>query len=494
MGKVVIRSLATKPIVADYYVAKTGNDTTGDGSQENPWLTIQKAANTVSAGDVVGVKPGIYDERVTILATKSGTAGDRTRFVADGDVVVAQGFSISSAYTDLVGFEVTPGAVTIDGNTDAEWRGQVFIEADNVTVEDFYIHDTYNSAIAVLQTLTGPTLIKGCTIDKSARFGITSAETGTSGTSYPANVTVRDCTISKFCGDVGIRAYGDNWLIEDCTITGPTTSDYQKPSQGNGDGIQVNMGTGTTIRRCHVYDIWSYRGYASGQHADCIQIWKNVTDLTVEACVFGTWKPGGYDNSPGPTNAIMLGGCVSDCDVTFQNCVFCTGIAAGTSVTANTHPFASGVNSGYTLTVRLYNNTFFANAPALNGGGTHVWDVRNNVFYAHRGTWFASGRTASHNAFMWNQWGDASLSGLQDSTLPTGETSPLGSTYETRLLAAEAFVDPDVSASSGYGLDADFSLKAGSALSGAGVYDAALPQTDIAGAARSNPPSIGAYE
>lgn len=50
--------------MTDYYVRKTGNDTTGDGSTGTPWLTIQKALDTVSiaGGHTIYVGAGTYAE------------------------------------------------------------------------------------------------------------------------------------------------------------------------------------------------------------------------------------------------------------------------------------------------------------------------------------------------------------------------------------------------------------------------------------------------
>lgn len=39
-----------------YYVAKNGNDSTGDGLEGNPWLTIRHGCNQLSAGDTLYVK------------------------------------------------------------------------------------------------------------------------------------------------------------------------------------------------------------------------------------------------------------------------------------------------------------------------------------------------------------------------------------------------------------------------------------------------------
>jgi len=43
-----------------YYVATTGNDTSGDGSLLLPWATITYAVNSVPDGSTILVKPGIY--------------------------------------------------------------------------------------------------------------------------------------------------------------------------------------------------------------------------------------------------------------------------------------------------------------------------------------------------------------------------------------------------------------------------------------------------
>ena len=45
-----------------YWVSKDGNDTTGDGSKSNPYLTIVKAITAGTAGRTIYVKSGIYRE------------------------------------------------------------------------------------------------------------------------------------------------------------------------------------------------------------------------------------------------------------------------------------------------------------------------------------------------------------------------------------------------------------------------------------------------
>ncbi|PKO13504.1 MAG: hypothetical protein CVU39_18445, partial [Chloroflexi bacterium HGW-Chloroflexi-10] len=47
----------------DYFVAQTGNDS-NPGTFSKPWRTIQKAANTLVAGDTVKILPGTYYEKL----------------------------------------------------------------------------------------------------------------------------------------------------------------------------------------------------------------------------------------------------------------------------------------------------------------------------------------------------------------------------------------------------------------------------------------------
>ena len=60
-----------------YYVATTGNDS-NLGTEASPLRTIQKAADTVSAGDTVLIKAGTYYEQVYIKV--SGTAENYITF------------------------------------------------------------------------------------------------------------------------------------------------------------------------------------------------------------------------------------------------------------------------------------------------------------------------------------------------------------------------------------------------------------------------------
>jgi len=61
---------------ATYYVATTGNDS-NDGSIGSPWLTVKKAVETISAGDIIQLRAGTYTETNWPPTWTSGSSGSR---------------------------------------------------------------------------------------------------------------------------------------------------------------------------------------------------------------------------------------------------------------------------------------------------------------------------------------------------------------------------------------------------------------------------------
>ncbi len=73
------------------YVATTGSDTTGTGTQQKPWKTIQHGVDQAQAGDTVVVRGGVYNETVTISHSGSASAGYITLTSASGEQAIIDG-------------------------------------------------------------------------------------------------------------------------------------------------------------------------------------------------------------------------------------------------------------------------------------------------------------------------------------------------------------------------------------------------------------------
>jgi hypothetical protein len=80
-----------------YYVSTTGNDSTGTGIISNPWKTIQKAANSMTAGDTCIIRSGTYRETVTPVYSGS-SAGPITFKAYEGETVTVSGANLVTGW------------------------------------------------------------------------------------------------------------------------------------------------------------------------------------------------------------------------------------------------------------------------------------------------------------------------------------------------------------------------------------------------------------
>ena len=169
-----------------YYVRKTGSDAAAGTSAGASWLTIDKAANTVAAGDTVYIGAGVYRELVTM--DTSGTSGNQISYIAD--VTGAQtgdgGLVIISCYDNENDRTV--------GERSACWNmnGKEFITIRGFTMEGAY--GIYDNALA------GNRAYEGVIIEQCALMGngwgirLTLGTGATPGGS--TGLTVRNCAVS----------------------------------------------------------------------------------------------------------------------------------------------------------------------------------------------------------------------------------------------------------------------------------------------------------
>jgi hypothetical protein len=158
-----------------YFVAKNGNDY-NPGTEQQPWRTIMKAADTLVAGETVYVKNGIYNEKINVK--NSGNPENYITFsVYPGDNVTIDGMGIpvlvwdglvqihGSSYINISGFRIINSmfmgvVVTSD-------YGSNF--PTNITIEKNYIRNTASSAIYIEDgkniTIDGNEITKAQTLE-----------------------------------------------------------------------------------------------------------------------------------------------------------------------------------------------------------------------------------------------------------------------------------------------------------------------------------------
>lgn len=128
-----------------YYVSPDGDDAT-PGTQEQPFLTIQHAADTARPGDTCIVRGGTYRE--TVRVRTSGEPGRPIRFIAaSGEVVTLSGADPVDGPWEVYRGSIyrtplteTPQQVFVDGAVMVEARWP------NCSMDDLWDRDTWASS------------------------------------------------------------------------------------------------------------------------------------------------------------------------------------------------------------------------------------------------------------------------------------------------------------------------------------------------------------
>jgi len=165
----LIESLESRALFSAYFVAPTGSDT-GLGTSAAPWKTIQKAFDSVKAGDVVTVRAGEYAGASRM--SMKGTAAAPILFKADPGVLVTSkavketavdtglelyGYddATRSTYVTLDGFTVNnaSGTISTDGSSGFRIRWTDHVTLRNCTAVNngwmgFYTSRNTNLTIA----------------------------------------------------------------------------------------------------------------------------------------------------------------------------------------------------------------------------------------------------------------------------------------------------------------------------------------------------------
>jgi len=179
----------------DYYVSTTGNDTTGDGSEGNPWRTIKHAISQAVSGDTIHVASGTYVESGQIVIDKSLTIiGDPS------SKPVIKPDSDTGSSGDARGWWLVNAAVVLDcENLVFDGTGRLVYQAfrqkgsGSFTNCDFR-EIKYNesgpdySGLGIAAFGDGPVHVSGCTFEQIGRIGILYFGAGVAGSVFNNNV------------------------------------------------------------------------------------------------------------------------------------------------------------------------------------------------------------------------------------------------------------------------------------------------------------------
>lgn len=353
---------------AVYYVSTTGLDA-NPGTIGSPWLTIQHASDTMSAGDSVIVKAGSYTtERVQVQT--SGTPGNPITYQAQGTVIMKGWLirgGVSTPVSNIVvnGFEISSPSYSYN---DRPTSSGVYVYGSVITVESNYVHDA---------PIVGINL-----------YGVPGSVVCFSNT-IRANRCWSNCI-------AGIEIHGENNLIDRnevwgtvqlhpsvIAVEGTNLTDPHLLYQ-DADGIRY-FGAGHILRSNYLHDFGIFG-----------TMWGTTNlNMTPHPDAFQTWTDDTYNEAA--TNVLIECNRIvhAIAQSSIQNgCAFMFGAGGslmpeGVVIRNNAVKAFKGVNGSFASNLWVLNNTF-ANDLSLsaafnpagviiaNSGGTKI---QNNIFY-----------------------------------------------------------------------------------------------------------------
>ncbi|MEX0713605.1 MAG: right-handed parallel beta-helix repeat-containing protein [Pirellulales bacterium] len=257
-------SLESRLALSTFYVSPLGADVNG-GSSSDPWQTLQKAADSVRAGDTVIVRPGIY-----------------------------QGFDLRTdgTATAPITFQAQDG-VLIDLPNDRTDRDGINLEgASYIVIEGFEIVGMPRAGIRAVGTsasFTQSIVVRGNEADKNGVWGVFTAFTN--------DVLIENNVTSRSAQQHGIYVSnsGDRPVIRGNTIWG----NYQNGIHMNGDESMGSDGliTGAVIENNVIYE--NGHGGGSGINADGVQssVFQNNLLYSNHASGISLYRINGADGS-----------------------------------------------------------------------------------------------------------------------------------------------------------------------------------------------------
>jgi hypothetical protein len=160
------------------FVSTTGNDSTGDGSIGNPWRTIQYGVNQLSAGDILNIRAGTYDEMVTASGSISGTLDN---------YITIQGYNSEN--------------VTIDGESTR--ASNLIIQGDYIKLSNITFKDSYGDSGVILESASVGVIADDITIENPNRQG--TAKYGFEISGGSSDVLLQNSLIIVNEGPAGLR-------------------------------------------------------------------------------------------------------------------------------------------------------------------------------------------------------------------------------------------------------------------------------------------------
>jgi len=354
-----------------YYVGTSGSDT-NPGTLARPWRTLQKAANTLVAGQTVKILPGTYYARFAPL--NSGTASAYITYTADPGTVILDGSGVTLA-ADARG----DGLVQI--------LGKSYIKVQNLTLRNSTVN-CVNIADNTSGTRSKYIEVTGLNIQNCKKVGIR--------VRFSDRLLIKDNVINHILYSSGIGVWWSTYATVDHNTI--TNAHYYHECQGAYDEALTISGVNYFEVKYNTLDNTEATpaGFCSGAEKLGIDVketsqngsvYRNtIKHMTTSSIYVDAWHAGAngtptlnriniYQNYVSDGGGITVSAEQADGVVEYINIynnVLVNTAFAGIQVRAS-------YGNGLRKNIKIYNNTIYGASSAGGNGGAGIYVTTANL-------------------------------------------------------------------------------------------------------------------
>ena len=354
-----------------WHVATTGSDSTGDGSEENPFATIQKGVDVAIDMDTVYVSNGIYEGGIVISNKAISLIGESREGTKINQPISSPQISIvdcQAGTTRVENFIIKHGSSNIGGGI---YSSGSTVEIDSV---DFAYNSSSNNGAAINS-------IESTVKVQNSTFSLNTSD-NLGGAIYVDPLTTCEIYNSSFdnngalWGGAIATVGGGKLLVEGCNISFNTASgnnpnpNENYPTFGGGGGIYQEWSDSLEIYDSEITNNTAATGAGGG-----IAVYLS-NDVTINNIVLSD------NSSSGPNYPSGGGGAAfyrAD-NVLFENSTIANNVS--------NHNSGGGIfigsESGQASIVvhATFNRLTLVNNSALSGGAIFCWSAILNLYHS----------------------------------------------------------------------------------------------------------------
>ena len=385
MKKITLLLLFISTIVIaqnNYYVALTGNNS-NNGSLNSPWKTIQYGINQLSAGDILNIKAGTYEEKLDIDVSGNASAYITIRNYQN-DVVILDALNSTNdlpiiwtdnAYLRIEGLHLTNNIINFASGIALQGAAH-HIEIINNKISNIKFSADPNAPVTQDKNAVPLSIYADNAIDSIHNIIIKGNEVFNNQTGYSENISAG--------GNFSTFLIENNIVHDNTNIGIDIGGNY-----GTSPNPQNDHGRYGIIRNNLVYNCNSPYSTAAGIYID------GGRDIIVENNIC-------HHNGYGGEIGCEQNGSTSN--ITFRNNIFYKNFYTGMHI-GGYDPSTTGI----VLNSKVFNNTFYLNDTGLTENGelnltkSDNCKIMNNIFYiSSQNVFLAASRTQTNFVLDYN--------------------------------------------------------------------------------------------